>query len=78
VNRCQSIALDPIRQRRFIPADWYERLATDAFSPPGLPLFYSPDSHSNWIFNPTLRLFRQIDETQYSFAITEGVTNEIQ
>lgn len=31
----------------------------------------------NWIFNPTLRLFRQIDETQYSFAITEGVTNEI-
>ena len=32
----------------------------------------------NWIFNPTLHLFRQIDETQYSFAITEGVTNEIQ
>ena len=31
----------------------------------------------NWIFNPTMRLFRQIDETQYSFAITEGVTNEI-
>lgn len=30
----------------------------------------------NWIFNPTLRLFRQIDETQYNFAITEGVTNE--
>ena len=30
----------------------------------------------NWIFNPTLHLFRQIDETQYSFAITEGVTNE--
>jgi fucose permease len=31
----------------------------------------------NWIFNPTVRVFRQIDETQYSFAITEGVTNEI-
>jgi fucose permease len=30
----------------------------------------------NWIFNPTLRLFRHADETDYSFAITEGVTNE--
>ncbi len=31
----------------------------------------------NWIFNPTRRVFSRIDETQYSFAITEGVTNEI-
>jgi fucose permease len=30
----------------------------------------------NWIFNPTLRVFRHADETDYSFAITEGVTNE--
>jgi fucose permease len=31
----------------------------------------------NWIFNPTLRLFRQADETEYSFGVNEGVTNEI-
>jgi fucose permease len=31
----------------------------------------------NWIFNPTRRVFRQIDETEYSFALNEGVTNEI-
>ena len=31
----------------------------------------------NWIFNPTLRLFRQADETEYSLGVNEGVTNEI-
>ena len=30
----------------------------------------------NWIFNPTLRVFRQLDETEYSFAVEQGVTNE--
>ncbi len=29
----------------------------------------------NWIFNPTVRVFREIDETEYSFALNEGVTN---
>lgn len=31
----------------------------------------------NWIFNPTVRLFRKLDETEYNFAVHEGVTNEI-
>jgi hypothetical protein len=30
LNSCQSIVPEPPRQREFIPADWYERLATDA------------------------------------------------
>lgn len=30
----------------------------------------------NWMFNPTLRVFRQVDETEYSFAANQGVTNE--
>lgn len=31
----------------------------------------------NWMFNPTRRVFRQVDETQYSFSFNRGVTNEI-
>jgi fucose permease len=31
----------------------------------------------NWIFNPTLRVFRKVDETEYSLAVNEGVMNEI-
>jgi len=31
----------------------------------------------NWMFNPTIRVFRHVDETQYSFAINQGVTNDI-
>jgi fucose permease len=28
----------------------------------------------NWIFNPTLRVFRDLDETEYSVAVNPGVT----
>jgi len=31
----------------------------------------------NWMFNPTARVFEQLDETEYSFAASEGVANEI-
>jgi len=31
----------------------------------------------NWIFNLSRRVFRQIDETEYSFVLNEGVTNDI-
>jgi hypothetical protein len=29
----------------------------------------------NWIFNPTVRVFERLDETEYSFTLNEGVTN---
>ena len=29
----------------------------------------------NWIFNPTVRVFERLDETEYSFPLNEGVTN---
>jgi hypothetical protein len=31
----------------------------------------------DWIFNLSRRGFRQIDETEYSFVLSEGVTNDI-
>jgi len=31
----------------------------------------------NWIFNPTVRVFERLDETEYSFGVKQGVTNEI-
>lgn len=29
----------------------------------------------NWVFNPTVRVFQRLDETEYSFTVNEGVTN---
>jgi len=30
----------------------------------------------NWIFNPTVRVFRQLGESEYSFPIEQGVAND--
>jgi fucose permease len=30
----------------------------------------------NWMFNPTVRVFRQLDESEYSFPIEQGVAND--
>ena len=32
----------------------------------------------NWMFNPTLRVFERLDETEYNYAVTQlqGVTND--
>ena len=73
---CLSAVLAPLAMGAV--SDTNGRPASMAsFWPPDLPLVLFIGLALNWIFNPTLRVFRQVDETEYILPSTKGVTNEI-